>query len=88
MIVKSVIGLDQDFLSNRNQIVHANDTVSDHSLVTCGVPLLFLCCINDMGFSIRSEIKLLLNADDSANPYSHNNLWKQIISYIIHWLSS
>ena len=68
-----MIGLDQDYLSNRNQIVHANDTVSDPSLVTCGVSLPFLCYINDMGFSISPESKLLLNTDDSANMYSHKN---------------
>ena len=40
----------RSYLSNRNQIVNVNDTVSDPSLVTCGIPqgsclrpLLFLC---------------------------------------------
>ena len=59
-----------------------NDTESDPSLVTCGVPqgsilgpLLFLCYINDMELSISSECKLLLNADDSAILYSNKDPW-------------
>ena len=57
-----------------------NDTESDPSLVTCGVPqgsilgpLLFLCYINDMELSISSECKLLLYADDSAILYSNKD---------------
>ena len=67
------------YLSHRNQIVHVNDTDSDPSLVTCGVPqgsilspLLFLCYINDMLLSICPEIKLLLYADDISILYSHD----------------
>ena len=75
-----MIGLDQDYLSNQNQLVHANDTVSDPSLVTCVVPLLFLCYINDMGFSISPESNLLLNTDDSANTYSHKNFMQLLES--------
>ena len=51
------------YLSNRNLIVNVKDTISDPSLVTCGVPqesilcpLLFLCYINDMELSISSEV--------------------------------
>ena len=57
----------RSYLSNRNQIVNVNDTESDHSLVTRGVPqgsmlgpLLFLCYINDMELNFSSECKLLL----------------------------
>ena len=65
----------KSYLSHRNQVVHVNDTVSDPSLVTCGVPqgtcsilgpLLFLCYINDMELSISPESKHMLYADDSA----------------------
>ena len=70
----------RSYLSHRNQIVHVNDTESDPSLVTCGVPqrsilgpLLFLCYINDMELSISPESKLLLYADDSAILYSHKD---------------
>ena len=70
----------RSYLSHRNQIVQVNDTVSDPSLVTCGVPqgsilgpLLFLCYINDMELSISPDSKLLLYADDSAILYSHRD---------------
>ena len=70
----------RSYLSNRNQIVNVNDTESDPSLVTCGVPqgsilgpLLFLCNINDMELSISSECKLLLYADDSKILYSNKD---------------
>ena len=70
----------RSYLSNRNQIVNVNDTESDLSLVTCGVPqgsifgpLLFLCYINDMELSIISECKLLLYAEDSAILYSNKD---------------
>ena len=70
----------RSYLSNRNQIANVNDTESDPSLVTCGVPqgsilgpLLFLCYINDMELSISSECKLLSYADDSAILYSNKD---------------
>ena len=70
----------RSYLSNRNQIVNVNDTESDPSLVTCGVPqgsilgpLLFLCYINDMELSISSGCKLLSYADDSAILYSNKD---------------
>ena len=70
--IKSVYWF-RSFLSDQNQIVNVNDTESDPSLVSCGVPqrsilgpLLSLCYINDTELSIRSECKLLLYADDSA----------------------
>ena len=75
----------RSYLSNRNQIVNVNDTESDPSIVTCGVPqgsilgpFLFLCYINDMEFSISSECKLLVYADDSAILYSNKD--SQVIS--------
>ena len=59
------------YLGGRQQVVVANDTMSEPSTVTCGVPqgsilgpLLFLCYVNDMPISIKC--KLLLYADDSA----------------------
>ena len=61
----------QSYLGGRNQVVEANDTLSDAGIVNCGVPqgsilgpLLFLCYINDMPMSLKC--KLLLYADDSA----------------------
>ena len=70
----------RSYLSYGNQIVNVNDTESDPSLVTCGIPqgsilgpLLFLCYINDMELSISSESKLLLYADDSAILYSNKD---------------
>ena len=79
MGIKSVDWL-RSYLSNQNQIVNVNDTESDPSLVTCGVPkrnivgpLLFLCYLNDMELSISSECKLLLYADDSTILYSNND---------------
>merc|ERR1712240_552541 len=61
----------QSYLGGRNQVIEANDTLSDAGIVNCGVPqgsilgpLLFLCYINDMSISL--ECKLLLYADDSA----------------------
>ena len=70
----------RSYLSYRNQIVNVNDTESDPSLVTCGVPqgsilgpFLFLCYINDMELSISSECKLLLYADDSAILFSNKD---------------
>ena len=79
LCVKSVDWF-RSYLSHRNKVVHVNDTVSDPSLVTCGVPqgsilgpLLFLCYINDMELSISPESKLMLYADDSAILYSHKD---------------
>lgn len=70
----------KSYLSGRNQFVQVNDTYSDSSLITCGVPqgsilgpLLFLWYVNDMGISISSECKLLLYADDSAILFSHTD---------------
>ena len=84
MSIKSVDWF-RSYLSNRNQIVNVNDTESDPSIVTCGVPqgsilgpLLFLCYINDMEFSMSLECKLLLYADDSAILYSNKD--SQVIS--------
>ena len=58
MEVKSVDWF-MSYLSNRSHIFHVNNTQSDPSLVTCGVPrggilgpLLFLCYVNDMEISI------------------------------------
>ena len=68
----------KSYLSGRNQFVQVNDTYSNSSPITCGVPqgsilgpLLFLCYVNDMEISISPECKLLLYADDSAILFSH-----------------
>ena len=68
----------KSYLSSRYQFVQVNDTYSDSSPITCGVPqdsilglLLFLCYVNDMEISISPECKLLLYADDSAFLFSH-----------------
>ena len=68
------------YLSNRGQIVPVNNTQSDPSLVTCGVPqgsilglFIFLCYVNDMEINISSESKVLLYTDDSAILYSHKD---------------
>ena len=52
----------RSYLSNRNQVVCVNNSQSDPSLVTCGVPqgsilgpLHFLCYVNDMEINISSE---------------------------------
>ena len=78
MGVKSVDWF-RSYLSNRNQVVCVNNSQSDPSLITFGIPqdsmlgpLLFLCYVNDMEISISSESKLLLYADDSAIIFSHN----------------
>ena len=61
----------KSYLTNRKQVVIANDTMSETQTVTCGVPqgsilgpLLFLCYVNDMPISV--QCKLLLYADESA----------------------
>ena len=66
MGIKSVDWL-RSYLSNQNQIVNVNDTESNTSLVTCGVPqgnivdpLPFLCYLNDMELSISSECKFVI----------------------------
>ena len=70
----------KSYLSGTNQFVQVNDTYSDSSPITCGVPqgsilgpLLFLCYVNDMEISISPESNLLLYADDSAILFSHKN---------------
>ena len=78
--IRGYADMFESYLSGRNQFVQVNDTTSDSSPITCGVPqssilgpLLFLCYVNDMEISISSECKLLLYADDSAILYSHKN---------------
>ena len=77
----------QSYLGGRNQVVEANDTLSDAGIVNCGVPqgsilgpLLFLCYINDMPMSLKC--KLLLYADDSALLISGKNIKKLLKNYL------
>ena len=78
ILCQKLVGMGIDFtdwfksyLTNRKQVVIANDTMSEPQTVTCGVPQgsilgpsFFLCYVNDMPISV--QCKLLLYADDSA----------------------
>jgi ribonuclease P/MRP protein subunit RPP40 len=66
-----VIKWFRSYLTGRNQSVLVNGTMSEPSMVTCGVPqgsvlgpLLFMLYVNDMEAAVTC--KLLLYADDSA----------------------
>ena len=50
----------KSYLSGRNQFVQVNDTYSDSSPITCGVPQLFHCYVNDMDISKLVPISLII----------------------------
>ncbi|CAL4128440.1 unnamed protein product [Meganyctiphanes norvegica] len=87
----------KSFLGGRQQVVVANETTSEPSIVSCGVPqwsilgpLLFLYYVNDMQISVKC--KLFLYADDStlivseSDPQAIANLLSKELEYCRQWL--
>ena len=71
--------LPNDYLTNRKQVVHVNNTYSDQQSIVCGVPqgstlgpLLFSIYINDLPNA--SKFETLLFAGDTALFLSNDNL--------------
>jgi hypothetical protein len=60
-------------MSGRYQKVSICKVISDSIPITCGVPLVFLCYVNDMVTSIDSDCKFILYADDSTILFSHKD---------------
>ena len=71
--------LINDYLTNRKQVVHVNNTYSDQQSIVCGVPqgstsgpLLFSIYINDLPNASKFETRLF--ADDTALFLSNDDL--------------
>ena len=74
-----VVSWFNSYLSDRQQFVDINGTLSSPEIVTCGVPqgsilgpLLFLLYVNDMSHAVNCD--LMLYADDSALLISGNDV--------------
>jgi len=72
----------KSYLSNRQQYVLYNNSLSSLKTICCGVPqgsilgpLLFLLYINDMA-SCSKYMNFLLFADDTNMLYSNSDIWK------------
>ena len=70
----------KSYLLGRKQYVSVNNTTSDISGITCGVPqgsvlgsLLFIICTNDLPNEIK-DVKCILFADDTTIYLSSDNI--------------